>query len=62
MQLSSLARMRVHVMRKLSAPLLRTPSLRSRLIGWRGQPIDGNQCDEDLAVLRERELGDEARE
>ena len=51
MQLSSLARMRVQVMRKISAPLLRSPSLRSRLIGWRAQPIDGNSCDEDLAVL-----------
>lgn len=51
MPLSSLARFRVQIMRKLAPRLLRAQALRSRLVGWRAQPIDGNVCDEDLAVL-----------
>lgn len=38
-------------MRALGPRLVRSPLLRSRLIGWRARPIEGNVCDESLAVL-----------
>ncbi len=51
MPLSPLVRLRVRVTRAIGARLLRSPGLRTRLIGWRAHPVDENVCDEVLAAI-----------
>lgn len=51
MQLSFLARARGQLMRQYGPRILQTPAFRERLLGWRGKPVDGQMCDEQLALL-----------
>jgi acetyl esterase len=51
MKLSRLAHLRARIMRTIGPRLVRTSAFRPRLIGWRARPVDGNICDESLAII-----------
>lgn len=51
MYLPFAARMRANIMRTLGPQLIKASGVRTRLIGWRAEPIDGNVCDEALATI-----------
>lgn len=51
MQPSFLARSRAQLMRQFGPRILQTTTFRERLLGWRAKPVDGQLCDEQLAML-----------